>query len=102
MCRECVAREPIASCPRARHFLEDHPNYYVREIDDIVVKNTLSKHSQTEKCWVYFLKNFKPELLQRPFYDNYDSLGSHGLQYMDRSKRDPKYNHKSELKIKSK
>ncbi|CAH0697948.1 unnamed protein product [Spodoptera exigua] len=78
--------------------LEDHPNYYVREIDDIVVKNTLSKHSQTEKCWVYFLKNFKPELLQRPFYDNYDSLGSHGLQYMDRSKRDPKYNHKSEIK----
>ncbi|XP_022817281.1 putative gamma-glutamylcyclotransferase CG2811 isoform X2 [Spodoptera litura] len=63
--------------------LEDHPNYYIREIDDIVIKDTLSQCPQEEKCWVYFLKNFKPELLKRPYMDNYSSNGSHGLQYME-------------------
>ncbi|KAF9805553.1 hypothetical protein SFRURICE_020938 [Spodoptera frugiperda] len=78
--------------------LEDHPNYYIREIDDIIVKNSSSSDPQIEKCWVYFLKNFKPELLKREYFDNYSSHGSHGLQYMDRSKRDPSYNHKGEIK----
>ncbi|XP_073964502.1 putative gamma-glutamylcyclotransferase CG2811 isoform X2 [Choristoneura fumiferana] len=61
--------------------LEDHPNYYVREIDDITV--TKGNDTETQKCWVYFLKKFKPELLQRPAMDNYTSRGSHGLVYME-------------------
>ncbi|XP_026742050.1 putative gamma-glutamylcyclotransferase CG2811 isoform X2 [Trichoplusia ni] len=63
--------------------LEDHPNYYVRELDDI---NTIKDKSNEEvmfKCWVYFLKKFKPELLRRPMLESYSSLGPHGLPYMD-------------------
>nr|XP_049699874.1 putative gamma-glutamylcyclotransferase CG2811 isoform X1 [Helicoverpa armigera] len=81
--------------------LEDHPNYYVREKDKIVISTQVSEDTETEttvQCWVYFLKNFKPELLDRPHLESYSSKGPHGLPYMDRSKRDPLYNHKSEIK----
>uniref|UniRef100_A0A2A4JLL5 Gamma-glutamylcyclotransferase family protein n=1 Tax=Heliothis virescens TaxID=7102 RepID=A0A2A4JLL5_HELVI len=66
--------------------LEDHPNYYVREKDHIVIKSLESTGEETEKnvlCWVYFLKNFKPELLKRPHLESYSSQGSHGMPYMD-------------------
>ncbi|XP_013185831.2 putative gamma-glutamylcyclotransferase CG2811 isoform X1 [Amyelois transitella] len=75
--------------------LEDHPNYYVREIDDILV--TKGDKKETVKCWVYFLKNFKPELVTWPQMESYSSKGSHGLPYMERSKRDPQYNYKIEI-----
>ncbi|XP_031770396.2 putative gamma-glutamylcyclotransferase CG2811 isoform X2 [Galleria mellonella] len=78
--------------------LEDHPNYYIREIDDIEVKKTDTNDVETVKCWVYFLKSFKQELLSRPQMDNYSSGGSHGLPYMERSKRDPSYNYRAEIK----
>ncbi|XP_052742835.1 putative gamma-glutamylcyclotransferase CG2811 isoform X2 [Bicyclus anynana] len=61
--------------------LEDHPNYYVREIDDIVIK--LDSHEEIVKCWVYFLKNFRPELLSKQQFENYSSSGSHGLRYLE-------------------
>ncbi|KAM3955447.1 putative gamma-glutamylcyclotransferase CG2811 [Aphomia sociella] len=78
--------------------LEDHPNYYVREIDDIEVRKPDSCDTETLKCWVYFLKNFKPQLLSRPLMEVYSSNGSHGLPYSERSKRDPNYNYRSEIK----
>ncbi|XP_053621595.1 putative gamma-glutamylcyclotransferase CG2811 isoform X2 [Plodia interpunctella] len=61
--------------------LEDHPNYYIREIDYIEIIKAGKK--EVEKCWVYFLKNFKPELLHRPTMECYSSSGSHGLPYME-------------------
>ncbi|KAG6444366.1 putative gamma-glutamylcyclotransferase CG2811 isoform X2 [Manduca sexta] len=61
--------------------LEDHPDFYIREIDDILVKK--ENETQTLKCWVYFIKNFKPDLLQRRSMDNYSSHGNHGLPYME-------------------
>ncbi|XP_059062615.1 putative gamma-glutamylcyclotransferase CG2811 [Achroia grisella] len=78
--------------------LEDHPNYYIREIDDIEVKTSDSTEGGIMKCWVYFLKSFKQELLSRPQMDDYSSSGSHGLPYMERSKRDPSYNYRAEIK----
>ncbi|KAJ8707245.1 hypothetical protein PYW08_011379 [Mythimna loreyi] len=63
--------------------LEDHPNYYVREIDDITVTDAVTKNQESVQCWVYFLKNFKEELLLRPRFDSYSATGPHGLVYMD-------------------
>ncbi|KAL0809549.1 hypothetical protein ABMA28_011083 [Loxostege sticticalis] len=78
--------------------LEDHPSYYVRELDDITVVGKGEVPEVKEiKCWVYFLKKFKQELLQRPLLEVYSSKGGHGLPYMERSKRDPNYNYKPEV-----
>ncbi|XP_045782235.1 putative gamma-glutamylcyclotransferase CG2811 isoform X1 [Maniola jurtina] len=63
--------------------LEDHPNYYVRELDDILVNKLNSSDQETVKCWVYFLKNFRPELLSKPQLENYSSTGPHGLRYLE-------------------
>lgn len=38
----------------------------------------------------YFLKEFKQELLNLPFLENYDSYGSHGLPYDERLGRTAK------------
>ncbi|XP_050358695.1 putative gamma-glutamylcyclotransferase CG2811 isoform X2 [Nymphalis io] len=78
--------------------LEDHPNYYVREIDDVIVNKDPSSEEETVKCWIYFLKNFRRELLTKPQLENYSSQGSHGLPYMERSKRDPNDNYYPEVK----
>lgn len=56
---------------------------------------------QHVRCWVYFLRKFKPELLKYPMLESYTSAGSHGRQYMERSKRDPNYQYQFEvLKVK--
>ncbi|XP_049882896.1 putative gamma-glutamylcyclotransferase CG2811 isoform X3 [Pectinophora gossypiella] len=62
--------------------LEDHPNYYEREVDDIIITSEKGEQ-QTIKCWIYFLKKFKKELLKRPMMDSYSSRGSHGLPYLE-------------------
>ncbi|XP_045508477.1 putative gamma-glutamylcyclotransferase CG2811 isoform X3 [Colias croceus] len=63
--------------------LEDHPKWYVREIDDILVKKPGSNDEEIVKCWVYFLKNFRPELLKRQLFECYSSSGTHGLKYLE-------------------
>ncbi|KAJ8704459.1 hypothetical protein PYW07_011647 [Mythimna separata] len=63
--------------------LEDHPKYYIREIDEIMVADAEGKNQESMKCWVYFLKNFKEELLSRPQFESYSATGPHGLVYMD-------------------
>ncbi|CAB3223116.1 unnamed protein product [Arctia plantaginis] len=67
--------------------LEDHPNYYEREQDDILIvkENSFSGQAteQHERCWVYFLRKFKPELLKYPMLDSYTSGGPHGKQYLE-------------------
>ncbi|CAF4833927.1 unnamed protein product [Pieris macdunnoughi] len=80
--------------------LEDHPKWYIREIDDIIVKTQGTNKEEIMKCWVYFLKNFRSDLLRKQLYDNYSSSGAHGLKYLERSKRDPKHDYYSEIKHK--
>ncbi|XP_038217675.1 putative gamma-glutamylcyclotransferase CG2811 isoform X1 [Zerene cesonia] len=63
--------------------LEDHPKWYIREIDDILVKKPGSNDEEIVKCWVYFLKNFRPELLKRQLFECYTSSGTHGLKYLE-------------------
>ncbi|XP_013136758.1 PREDICTED: putative gamma-glutamylcyclotransferase CG2811 isoform X2 [Papilio polytes] len=78
--------------------LEDHPNYYIREIDDIDIKRPGTTENERIKCWVYFMKNFKEELLFNQMFENYSSTGSHGLPYLERSQREKNYDHFSAIK----
>ncbi|XP_046669482.1 putative gamma-glutamylcyclotransferase CG2811 isoform X2 [Homalodisca vitripennis] len=74
--------------------LEDYPSYYTRRLETIVMK---AEGSIQEQCWTYFLNGHKPHLLELPTMASYSSLGDHGLQYMERYRRDPAYDHRLEV-----
>ncbi|XP_046357423.2 gamma-glutamylaminecyclotransferase-like isoform X1 [Haliotis rufescens] len=69
--------------------LEDHPNFYERELTTIdVTQNGKGDQLSTEKeCWCYFLKKYKPRMLDLPYLESYDSKGDHGLKYVERCDR---------------
>ncbi|GBP29770.1 Putative gamma-glutamylcyclotransferase CG2811 [Eumeta japonica] len=73
--------------------LEDHPKFYERMIDSILINK-----SDTLDCWVYFLKSFKKECIDRPKYENYSSAGPHGRPYLERFLRDPNFDHKADIR----
>ncbi|KAK9503628.1 hypothetical protein O3M35_010148 [Rhynocoris fuscipes] len=72
--------------------LEDHPNFYIRKEDDIKLNS-----GEIHKCWIYFIVNFKPELLKKEMYENYSSSGLHNLVYTERYNRDPTYTAKNDI-----
>jgi len=74
--------------------LEDHPNYYIRELHEV---KCLEGNVLTMNAWIYFIKNFRPELLKQTMFEDYRSLGDHGLRYVLRYERDPSYNSRSEV-----
>ncbi|KAK7792149.1 hypothetical protein R5R35_000416 [Gryllus longicercus] len=55
--------------------LEEHPDFYVREIREVQSEN------KRIDAWVYFIKKFRPNLLNEPFLEEYSSYGSHGKRY---------------------
>lgn len=69
--------------------LEDHPNFYERELTTIdVTQNAKGDQLSTQKeCWCYFLKKYKPRMLDLPYLESYDSKGDHGLKYVERCDR---------------
>lgn len=73
--------------------LEDHPNFYVREKNEVITCDD----NKSSEVWIYFLKKFKPELLSKQMFETYNSKGSHGLVYMERYRRDSNYDHVSEV-----
>lgn len=72
--------------------LEDHPNYYIRQQEPVKCKDG-------SECttWIYFLKNFIDDLLNKEFLETYSNEGPHGLKYMERYLRAPGYDHKTEV-----
>ncbi|KAK5648443.1 hypothetical protein RI129_003335 [Pyrocoelia pectoralis] len=69
--------------------LEEHPNFYIRE------EHFVRCVSGTEikiKVWIYFIKQFKQELLNLPMLENYTSRCDH--KYVPRYNRNPDYDHK--------
>ncbi|XP_077284226.1 putative gamma-glutamylcyclotransferase CG2811 isoform X2 [Arctopsyche grandis] len=60
--------------------LEDHPNYYIR---DLYTVNLDSNQDANGECWIYFLKTFDEELLNKAKFSCYSSSGDHGLPYID-------------------
>ncbi|XP_049272129.1 serine/threonine-protein kinase SIK2 isoform X3 [Rhipicephalus sanguineus] len=63
---------------------ECHPKYYLRTEEDIELtsKSNDEKTKKKLKAWIYFLKDYREELLQRPYIANYSSKGDHGLEYV--------------------
>lgn len=81
---------------------ECHPKYYLRTEEDIELtsKSNDEKTKKELKAWIYFLKDYREELLQRPYIANYSSKGDHGLEYVPRYLRkaqDPKNSHWQEV-----
>lgn len=84
--------------------LEDHPTFYEREVDEIELINddnqqTDGKPEKIVKCWVYFLKKYKPALLTENFMTEYSSTGPHGKPYLERYLREPGYHVKAEVLV---
>ncbi|XP_044265086.1 putative gamma-glutamylcyclotransferase CG2811 isoform X1 [Tribolium madens] len=73
--------------------LEDHPNFYIREEKDVLLLNSNEKI----KTWIYFIKDFKDDLLNKTTYESYSNAGSHGLKYVERYLRGDTYDHKLEI-----
>ncbi|KAH8023488.1 hypothetical protein HPB51_014737 [Rhipicephalus microplus] len=63
---------------------ESHPKYYLRTEEDIELtsKSNDEKTKKRLRAWIYFLKDYREELLQRPYIANYSSKGDHGLEYV--------------------
>lgn len=74
--------------------LEDHPNYYIRDLYDIEASN--ETHEKI-KAWIYVIRNFRKELLNQPFYESYSNSGNHEKRYMERYLRDDANDHKTEI-----
>ena len=62
--------------------LECHPTYYTRLETPVILEDSTQSNP-----WIYFLPNFKPELLELETIDDYSSYGAHGLPYVERSDR---------------
>lgn len=70
--------------------LEDHPNFYIREQRDVQTLNT----NETIKTWIYFIKDFKEDLLKQTTFESYSNEGSHGLKYVERYLREESSDYK--------
>ncbi|XP_070175014.1 gamma-glutamylaminecyclotransferase-like isoform X2 [Littorina saxatilis] len=73
---------------KKRNFMdefESHPTYYERMEDEIIVDDDSGSNPEpkTLRCWVYFMKNYKPDMLKLEAFPCYDTNGSHGLQYVE-------------------
>jgi len=73
--------------------LEEHPTFYTRELEKIV----LCSDDVELESWIYLMKNFKPEMLEREYFADYSSSGAHGLKYTGRYQRDPSYDCKQDV-----
>lgn len=65
--------------------LEDYPNYYHREIQQ--VKN---KNNEPIDCWLYLIKQFPEQLLSKRFLEKYNNSEANPYceSYLDSSKED--------------
>lgn len=59
--------------------LEDYPQFYDRELQDINVG------SEKEKCWVYIIKSFPERMLNFPLLSEYKNTTEKA--YQDRCQR---------------
>ncbi len=76
--------------------LEEYPKLYTRREEEI---NLQDNNGKVVQAFTYFLTNFQPDLLERPFLPSYESEGPHGLPYVARYIRDKAYDHRTEVKV---
>lgn len=72
--------------------LEDHPTFYTR------FKQPIKMGDKCEKMWIYFLQNFKADLLTKDMYESYSNEGPHGLKYTESYLREHSYSPKKTVK----
>jgi len=73
--------------------LEDHPIFYTRRKEPIIME----KGNSEALCWTYFLAQFKPDILKNEMFASYSSMGPHKLVYCERDLRDPSYCYKEDI-----
>ncbi|XP_070607331.1 gamma-glutamylaminecyclotransferase [Erythrolamprus reginae] len=72
---------------------EGCPNMYQRTPVSVEVlewenKNSTSAVENILECHVYSTITYQPEWMHLPYYDNYDSFGTHNLSYVLRESRE--------------
>lgn len=78
--------------------LEEYPKLYTRREEPITITGESPNSGQLKLAWTYFLSDFRKELLELPFLDNYSSSGPHNLPYVARYVRDQAVDHRPEVK----
>lgn len=74
--------------------LEDHPDFYLRELYDVI---PINNPEDIQKVWIYVIKHFNNELLNQPLLANYSNFGSHNRKYVERYFRHANYDYKFEI-----
>lgn len=59
---------------------EGYPKFY----DRILIPMTM-ENGQKLSAFAFFFRDHKPEMLQLPYHEDYNSYGSHGMPYVERS-----------------
>lgn len=101
-----VAGEVYGVDDKMLHFLDEfecHPRYYVRKEEEVDLVDHEGR-TVRQRVWIYFLKNYRQELLSKTFLEEYSSKGNHGLEYVPRYLRftkDPKNSHRHEVQLAS-
>lgn len=72
--------------------LEDYPEFYDRQINEILLDN-----DEKVSCWVYMIKNFPEKLLTFPMLDEYKNTAE--KPYQERSKRLENISAKNDLEF---
>ncbi|XP_051558165.1 gamma-glutamylaminecyclotransferase C-like [Myxocyprinus asiaticus] len=95
----CVRGEIYSVDEKMLKFLdwfECCPHQYQRTLVKLEVDEWVGEGENNPKAgsiietFVYSTTTYKPEWLQNPTYENYDSYGDHGLEYVCREDRCPK------------
>ncbi|XP_013395290.1 gamma-glutamylaminecyclotransferase-like isoform X3 [Lingula anatina] len=79
---------------KMKAFLDDfegHPNFYERDrinIEFLTERTGLESGyvpsvGEVIQCETYWLKKFKPHMLEKQFLENYDAKGPHNLPYVE-------------------
>lgn len=95
----CVAGEIYSVDKQMLHFLDEFegcPDTYQRTQVRIAVLEWEGRHGTPEEspaaprtlqCFVYSTATYPPEWVHLPYYNSYDSQGTHGLRYNPRENR---------------
>nr|XP_054751145.1 putative gamma-glutamylcyclotransferase CG2811 isoform X2 [Lytechinus pictus] len=70
--------------------LEGYPGFYDRRPISIKMEQKMEGVNCADviECWLYIITCYKPFMRELETYENYDSNGSHGKQYVSRCDRD--------------
>lgn len=80
--------------------LEGHPHFYTREKQNFLTLNV--ENGNAIEAYVYFVKNFKPHLLNEEMLETFSTNNPLGRRFVPREERDPTYDFKRDVVDESK